>query len=98
MASIVIIITTLMQGVFFIALKNVWFYGSDREIIMCISIWLLSSVISLVRLRKAIKVEGMTPLFDKIGSVFLCVMTLIPLSFGFWFVVLSFSVNGVDFK
>ncbi len=66
MASIVIIITILMQGVFFIALKNVWFFGSDREIIMFTAIWLLGSVISLVRLRKAIKVEGITSLFNKI--------------------------------
>lgn len=63
MASIVVIITMLMQGVIFIALKNVWFYGSDREIIMCIAIWFLGSVISLVRLHKAIRVEGFTSLF-----------------------------------
>ncbi|MGY0615277.1 hypothetical protein ACWYU8_09135 [Vibrio sp. FJH11] len=85
-ASTVIIITMLMQGVIFIALKNVWFYGSDLHIIMFTAIWFFGSVISLVRLRKAIKVQGITSLFDKIGSVFLCVITLIPLSLGGWFI------------
>lgn len=82
MARIVIVITLLMHGVFFIALKNVWLQGSDRHIIMFTAVWFCGSVISLIRLRKAIKVQSLTSLFDKIGSAALCVITLIPLGVG----------------
>ncbi|ANQ17008.1 hypothetical protein BA894_08925 [Vibrio natriegens] len=81
-ARIVIVITLLMHGVFFIALKNVWLQGSDRHIIMFTAVWFCGSVISLIRLRKAIKVQSLTSLFDKIGSAVLCVITLIPLGVG----------------
>ncbi len=97
LARTVIIITMLMHGVFFIALKNVWFHGSDRHIILFTAIWFLGSVISLVRLREAIKVQSITSLFDKIGSVALCLITLIPLSLGGVFIFHFISSNGLDF-
>lgn len=88
MACIVIIITMLMQVVIFIALKNVWFHGSEADIIMFTAIWLCGSVVSLARLRKAIVAQSITSLFDKVGSVFLFVITLVPLSLGSSFIFL----------
>lgn len=81
-ARTVIVITMLMHGVFSIALKNVWFHGSDRHIIMFTALWFCGSVVSLIRLHKAIKAQSIISLFDKIGSAILCVITLIPLSVG----------------
>jgi hypothetical protein len=86
LARTVITITMLMHGVFLIALKNMWLQGNDRYIIMFSAIWLCGSVVSLVRLRKAINAQSITSLFDKIGSVVLCLITLVPLSLGFLFI------------
>ncbi|MDV6250890.1 hypothetical protein [Vibrio sp. EA2] len=97
LARTVIIITMLMHGVFVIALKNVWFHGSERHIIMFTALWFCGSVISLVRLREASKAQSITSLFDKIGSAVLYVITLIPLGVGGFFIFHSLASNGLDF-
>jgi hypothetical protein len=96
--SITLIVTLLMHAMFVIAADYSLSRGSDFQTIMLITLWSAGSVLAVVKLRKAIQVQGIKTIVERVGYVILYLIALLPLSLGGLFIFLAIALTGEDFR
>ena len=95
----IVLIVALLTHVAFLMIGNYSLsHSSDFQIIIHGILWCGWSILSIIQLRKAIKANDSNTIIESIGYFVLCLIAAIPISMTSFFIFLSITRDGVDFK